>query len=762
MKVPYFSPVKILLGPEAVCKNPMIAIMILALTGCAQQVPLLQPDDSNLQPNDPIPGVIFESSFAETNFSSESPTEADELSHVLVAVLDTEFRLTHEQFTSRIAGTSNFDATVTMDDGVYHGTGVAALVVKSLRTPGGAEVGIANDAMLWPIKVTNDENATLSNLQSGVMEASRQRAHVVNLSWSNGLSILNNQAVKEAVLNASKYDELDEPGMAVVMAAGNRGEALTAASNTLSRDFSTAASYKDFWVMVGGSQAPDSAGDPRHPNSNFPGLDADLQKRFVLAPYENITAGNTADNAYVISQGTSLSAPLVSGMLAEISTRWRHLKMNETLQVLLETADRSSPLYEQDCRIGRGPPQSRPVVNCGDYHLGRGVANLERALNEPVGETTMATSDTLSEGLIPLSESSVVWSEILSMASHPNNLTDMVQFDELGRDVPIRNLSWGAAPSAAQRLNRRLEYLTRAQHVVASGGLNTYTDQTLQLWYQADRLQAAALSGQSDTFHWQAGFFLDPLAKPNMTQTRLLLSDPISGLHQPMQQGLSLNLESHLSAHVKAAADWVWGHSNAGVNSAEVSQFALQARLSRSLLNQIRLDFLYAHHGERGAVLGSVGQGAFRLPEHAGLQEWGLGLSWPIGFGLSWSASHFWGAMSDTLEDGFFQLSDVRTARSQVALAATSERHSWHLQWVQPLALTAGALSMNVPVGRTVSGQVMREQREINLVSQDNHQHWVLNMDTLHDEHQYRIQAIVYPALESPVWGLITEWQYRF
>lgn len=741
-------------------KNLIIAILILALTGCAQQGTLLLPID-------PIPGVIFESSFAETNFSSESPTEADELSHVLVAVLDTEFRLSHEQFVDRIAGTSNFDATVTMDDGVYHGSGVAALVVKTPRTESSTQIGIATEALLWPIKVTNSENATLSILQSGVIEASRQRAHVANLSWSNGLSILNNQTVKEAVLNAPKYVESDALGMAVVLAAGNRGEAVTSATNTLSRDFSTAASYKEFWVMVGGSQVPNSAGDPRHPSSNFPGLDADLQNRFVLAPYENITAGNTADNAYVISLGTSLSAPLVSGMLAEISTRWRHLKMNETLHVLLETADRSSPLYEQDCRIGRGPPQSRPVVNCGEYHLGRGVANLERALNEPVGEPTMATSDTLSEGLIPLSESLVVWSEMLSMASRPSHLSGMVQFDELARDVPIRNLSWGAAPSAAQLLSQRLESLTHVRQLSSEHVLSTGlgVDQTLQLWFEAKQLQAVSISGQSDSLQWRGGLFLDGFAKPHVHAEHETLSDPMAGLQQSMQQGFNLNLSADLDHSTQVDTQWILGRSDPNKNHyglAESSQVAINMRLSRLLLGRGRADILYAHYAERGSLLGSRGNGAFRMPEHAGLQEWGWGVYWPLSSNLAWAASRHWGTLQQTQNDGFFNISDLHTARSQMGLTYTTEQQHWHLQWVQPLQVTAGSLVMNVPVGRSVGGEVYREHRSIDLVVQTPPQHVVFGYGVEHGSSRFQLNAMVYTADGSPVWGLLTQWHYSF
>ncbi|EOR00652.1 hypothetical protein E3P92_03088 [Wallemia ichthyophaga] len=204
-----------------------------------------------------------------------------------VYVIDTGIRTSHTEFGGRASygynGTSG-DGT----DQVHHGTHVAALI-------GGATYGTAKEASLISVKVLNaDGQGKASDVLAGVNWAANaaknsDRPSIASLSLGGPAS----NAMDSIVSSATAA------GVHFVVASGNYNEDACASSPArVSSAITVAASNID---------------DTRAPFSSYgdcvglyaPGVDI-------------LSAGNADDQATLYLSGSSMSAPIVSGLLATL------------------------------------------------------------------------------------------------------------------------------------------------------------------------------------------------------------------------------------------------------------------------------------------------------------------------------------------------------------------------------------------------------------------------------------------------------------
>ncbi len=207
------------------------------------------------------------------------------------------------------------------NDLIGHGTHIAGIVAARLDTEGIA--GIAPNAKIMAISI--NPNTTTSAATEGIIYAVNSGARIINASWG---SVFESAALREAL------DFARENNVLVSIAAGNTGDN--------SRDF-PAAYDSSFVVTAGNSDGflTEFATWGAHIDIVAPGLDI-LSLRAegtdMYAGYETGIRIIGDDSRYYLSDGSSMSAPMVCGAAALILGKRPGLSVAELETILLQSA----------------------------------------------------------------------------------------------------------------------------------------------------------------------------------------------------------------------------------------------------------------------------------------------------------------------------------------------------------------------------------------------------------------------------------------
>ena len=299
---------------------------------------------------------------------------------VVIAIVDTGIQLNHPQFKNASGATrvlpgicmgglsttlcATKDNKLGGDDAVWptitHGTHVAGIAA-------GLTVGLASNAYILPVRVCDSKTgACPGNIDGGIVWASQHGANIINLSLGGSvLASYDINAAKTAVTN----------GSLIVESAGNSGNSVATGG------FLTGAALYDGvrggMIVVGALAATnkiasysDVAGTTCLTQS---GQKYCMKNYFVVAPGSAIISSVGGGGTATLS-GTSMAAPYVSGVAADIKALWPYLTMRQVASVILGTA------------IDLGAAGPDPVY-------GMGVVDLANAL-KPHGTLTLATTST--------------------------------------------------------------------------------------------------------------------------------------------------------------------------------------------------------------------------------------------------------------------------------------------------------------------------------------------------------------------------------
>ncbi len=246
----------------------------------------------------------------------------------LIGIADTGLDDTHPDFAGRVEGSRDFTGTTVVHtkDPDGHGTHVASIACGAGTASQGRFVGAAPEAHVLAARVMGKGGTgRMSQVMNGLEWLSTSGAHIINLSvGTNATSLGEDPLSQMCALLVSK-------GITVVVAAGNSGpKPRTIGSPGSSPQVITvgAVDHEDR-VVEYSSRGPTARG---------------LLKPDLVAPGHEITAaratgtslGAVVDAYYTRMSGTSMAAPLISGLCAlmrELQPDLTPLEIKDILQL---------------------------------------------------------------------------------------------------------------------------------------------------------------------------------------------------------------------------------------------------------------------------------------------------------------------------------------------------------------------------------------------------------------------------------------------
>lgn len=177
-------------------------------------------------------------------------------------------------------------------DGFAHGTHVSGIVSAATNNSLGI-ASIGYNTKILPVKIGRDSDAALSGAADGIYYAIRSGADIMNMSWGTPTDAA---TLRSLIVQASAA------GMVIIAAAGNEGD----------QSVHYPAGYPQV-ISVG-------ATDENDQKASFSNYGSTVT---LMAPgtniYSTLPEGN---NTYGNKNGTSMAAPLVSGLAALVKAQF--------------------------------------------------------------------------------------------------------------------------------------------------------------------------------------------------------------------------------------------------------------------------------------------------------------------------------------------------------------------------------------------------------------------------------------------------------
>ncbi len=238
-----------------------------------------------------------------------------------------------------------------------HGTHVAG-IIAALRGNDVEAEGVLEAVRIMGIRAVPRGDEHDKDVANAIRYAADHGAHIINMSFGKSYS-----PQKEVVDAAVRY--ADSLGVLMVHAAGNDGANLAERPSYPNRSYLDGGSARN-WITVGASgwSSPDSLAAPF---SNYGENEVDL-----FAPGVDILS-TLPGGGVGRQQGTSMAAPLVSGVAALLMAYYPELTAAEVKEILMETATR-----HPDRMVAR--PGDGEIVPFSSLSITGGIVNARAAV----------------------------------------------------------------------------------------------------------------------------------------------------------------------------------------------------------------------------------------------------------------------------------------------------------------------------------------------------------------------------------------------
>jgi subtilisin family serine protease len=203
-----------------------------------------------------------------------------------------------------------------------HGTHVAGIIAAVRGNNQGMD-GVAPGARIMTVRTVPDGDERDKDVANAIRYAVDNGAQIINMSFGKAYS-----PYKSAVDEAVKY--ADSRGVLMIHAAGNEGEDLEQSANFPNASYEGGGRAAN-WIEVGASSWK-SADSLAAPFSNY-----GRQRVDVFAPGVDILS-TVPGGGYEQESGTSMAAPVVSGLAALIMAYYPDLSAADVKRIILESA----------------------------------------------------------------------------------------------------------------------------------------------------------------------------------------------------------------------------------------------------------------------------------------------------------------------------------------------------------------------------------------------------------------------------------------
>ena len=243
----------------------------------------------------------------------------------------------------------------------YHGTHVAGIIAAIRENEEGID-GIADHVAIMAVKLVPDGDERDKDVANGIMYAVNNGAQIINMSFGKGYSP-EKFLVDEAMKYAAKHDVL------LVMGAGNDGS-----DRDTGDDFPNDTYQKKPLfgkkrapnVIAVGALSPEGGENAVAEFSNYGKKEVD-----VFAPGMYIYS-TTPDSTYNFASGTSMAAPVVSGIAALIRSRYPDLSATQVKDIIMKSTSKLPSTVIQ--------PGTFDSVPSSDLSVTGGMVNVVTAM----------------------------------------------------------------------------------------------------------------------------------------------------------------------------------------------------------------------------------------------------------------------------------------------------------------------------------------------------------------------------------------------
>jgi len=238
-----------------------------------------------------------------------------------------------------------------------HGTHVAGIIAATRGNNVGFD-GIADNAKIMVVRVVPDGDERDKDVANGIRYAVDNGAKIINMSFGKGYSW-----DKNIVDSAVSYAE--SKGVLLVHAAGNSGQDNDVTSNFPNDSLWGGKRFAANWIEIGASQ-------PERKKlatdfSNYGKNNVDL-----FAPGQDIYS-TIPNNKYEYFDGTSMAAPVVSGVAALVWSRYPNLTAVQMKEILMKSS------VKLDKKVIR-PHTKKEKVKFSELCVSSGLVNAKAAL----------------------------------------------------------------------------------------------------------------------------------------------------------------------------------------------------------------------------------------------------------------------------------------------------------------------------------------------------------------------------------------------